>query len=218
MGASENYPVEPSGLWREIRRQIASHQMRPALFVDRDGTLIELVEYLADPECVRLVPGAADTLRHANQADIPVLVVTNQSGIERGYYDWKAFSAVQDRMHELLAVQNARVDAVYACPALPESGDANRKPNPGMLLAAAEDFALDLPQSWIVGDSARDLEAARRAGLGHGWLVPTGYGERDIDAAKALAQAGFQVTVAREIAAIVSEMVDAAHVRSHMGE
>ena len=208
MGAA-GFPVEPSGLWREIRAPEIAHRDSPALFVDRDGTLIELVEFLAEPEGVRLVPGAAETLRRANLAGIPVIVVTNQSGIDRGFYDWAAFAAVQDRLHDLLAADGARIDGVYACPALAESETANRKPGPGMLHAAARDFVLDLPHSWIAGDSARDLEAGRRAGLAQGWLVPTGYGAQELAAAQALAGPRFHVTAGRDIAALGPVLINA---------
>jgi len=202
MGANADVPVEPGGYWREKRPGCLTRQGAPALFVDRDGTIIDLVDYIADAEAVSLVPGAADTLRLANQADMPVILVTNQSGIGRGYYDWRAFAAVQDRMHDLLAKCGARIDGVYACPAVADSGDTCRKPNPGMLLAAAKDFGIELPRSWIAGDAASDLEAGRRAGLCHGWLVPTGYGARDAETARGLALAEFHVTVGSDITAL----------------
>jgi D-glycero-D-manno-heptose 1,7-bisphosphate phosphatase len=157
---------------------------RPAIFLDRDGTLNEEVEYLSDPEQLVLIPGAAATIARLNAMDIPVVVVTNQSGIGRGIYTWEDFAAVTGRMADLLAQENARIDAVYASPhhekALGEYAVANhpdRKPNPGMLLRAAKDHDLDLSRSWMVGDKALDLEAGRRAGC-RVVLVRTGYGSR----------------------------------------
>ena len=105
-------------------------------------------------------------------------------------------------MIALAVAAGGRIDAVYACPALPGSGAACRKPEPGMIHAAAEDLGIDLGASWIVGDSASDLEAGLRAGLARGWLVPTGYGARDRGLAAGLARADFRVTIGRPIAAL----------------
>lgn len=160
----------------------ASTGPKPAVFLDRDGTLNEEVDFLSDPEQLVLVPGAAAAVARLNARGIPVVVVTNQSGIGRGKYGWQDFAAVMDRMGSLLALEHARIDAVYASPhhehALGEYAVADhpeRKPNPGMLLRAAEEHGLDLARSWMVGDKAIDLEAGRRAGCQVA-LVRTGYG------------------------------------------
>ena len=164
--------------------------MKPAFFLDRDGTLNEEVDYLCDPEQLVLIPGAATAVARLNALGVPVVVVTNQSGIGRGKYGWQDFAAVMNRMKTLLALENARIDAVYASPhhelALGEYAVADhpeRKPNPGMLLRAAEEHGLDLGRSWMVGDKALDLEAGRRAGCRVA-LVRTGYGSR-VDGSKA---------------------------------
>ncbi len=156
--------------------------MRPAVFLDRDGTLNEEVDYLSDPDQLSLIPGAAAAVAKLNARGIPVVVVTNQSGIGRGRYGWREFEAVMSRMEALLAQEQARVDAVYAAPhhakGLGEYAVADhpdRKPNPGMLLKAAEEHGLDLGHSWMIGDKALDLEAGRRAGCRVA-LVRTGYG------------------------------------------
>lgn len=156
--------------------------MRPAVFLDRDGTLNEEVDYLSDPDQLSLIPGAAAAVAKLNARGIPVVVVTNQSGIGRGRYGWREFEAVMSRMETLLAREQAHVDAVYAAPhhakGLGEYAVADhpdRKPNPGMLLKAAEEHGLDLSHSWMVGDKALDLEAGRRAGCRVA-LVRTGYG------------------------------------------
>jgi D-glycero-D-manno-heptose 1,7-bisphosphate phosphatase len=156
--------------------------LQPAFFLDRDGTLNEEVDYLSDPEQLVLIPGAAAAVARLNALGIPVVVVTNQSGIGRGKYGWPDFEAVMGRMSELLALEDARIDAVYASPhhehALGEYAVADhpeRKPNPGMLLRAAEEHGLDLSRSWMVGDKELDLEAGRRAGCRVA-LVRTGYG------------------------------------------
>jgi len=156
--------------------------MKPAIFLDRDGTLNEEVDFLSDPEQLVLIPGVAAAVARLNAKAIPVVVVTNQSGIGRGKYDWQDFAAVMSRMGTLLALENAWIDAVYASPhheqALGEyavTDHPERKPNPGMLLRAAEEHGLDLSRSWMVGDKALDLEAGRRAGCRVA-LVRTGYG------------------------------------------
>ncbi len=157
---------------------------RPAIFLDRDGTLNEEVDFLSDPEQLVLIPGAAAAVARLNARGVPVVVVTNQSGIGRGKYGWSDFAAVMVRMSELLALENARIDAVYASPhhekALGEYAVADhpdRKPNPGMLLRAAEEHDLDPSRSWMVGDKGIDLEAGRRAGCRVA-LVRTGYGSQ----------------------------------------
>jgi len=157
---------------------------RPAIFLDRDGTLNEEVDFLSDPEELVLIPGAAAAVARFNEIGVPVVVVTNQSGIGRGKYSWQDFAAVMDRMESLLALENARIDAVYASPhhenaqgeyAVADHPD--RKPNPGMLLRAAAEHGLDLSRSWMVGDKDIDLEAGRRAGCKVA-LVRTGYGSK----------------------------------------
>ena len=156
--------------------------MKPAVFLDRDGTLNEEVDYLSDPDLLVLIPGAAAAVARLNARGVPVVVVTNQSGIGRGRYGWRDFAAVMSRMADLLALENARIDAVYAAPHH-EQGQGeyavadhpDRKPNPGMLMKAAGEYGLDLARSWMVGDKAVDLEAGRRAGCRVA-LVRTGYG------------------------------------------
>lgn len=190
--------IDPDGIWADVRTPDFPTQ-RPALFLDRDGTLIELVDYLSSPDDVRLIDAAVDAVKAANATGIAVVIVTNQSGIGRGYYDWRAFEAVQARLHELLASAGARVDAAYACPhPPPDAGgpatSAYRKPAPGMLLRAGTDLALDLAGSRIAGDTAADLAAGKAAGLKSGVLVETGYGDRDLVAAKSLADDGFAIS------------------------
>ena len=189
--------IENGNLWREIRGDSVAEN-RPALFLDRDGTLIELVSYLLDPAEVVLIDSTISDVRRANADGEAVVVVTNQSGVGRGYYDWAAFEVVQLRLYQLMSAAGAEIDAVYACPHPPPAagGPENsrfRKPAPGMLMRAAADLRLDLSRSRIMGDSASDLAAGRAAGLSSGILVPNGYGARDKDAAAALANASFEV-------------------------
>ena len=161
-----NYPINAQGVWCEISAPIAAG--RPALFLDRDGAVIEDTGYLCRVEDIVMIEGAAAVIAAANAREVAVVLVTNQAGIGRGLYGWSEFRAVQDAIVAALAAQGARFNAVYACPHHPDGqgGFAQadhpaRKPNPGMLLQAAADLALDLKQSWLVGDRATDIEAAK---------------------------------------------------------
>lgn len=189
--------IENGNLWCEIRTpEFPSN--RPALFLDRDGTLIQLVDYLSDPAEVVLIESAVSDIRRANEDGHAAVIVTNQSGIGRGYYDWGAFQAVQVRLLALLEAAGVRIDAVYACPhPPPDAGGPDhspfRKPAPGMLTRAAENLSLDLAQSIIIGDSVSDLAAGKAAGLSAGILVAEGNAQRDSEAAEALADDGFKV-------------------------
>lgn len=198
------FPLDENGMWREIRHTAGDDTPRPALFLDRDGTLIELVNYLCRAEDVRPIDAAVALTAKARANNMPTILVTNQSGVGRGYYGWDEFAAVQGAVLSEVAAGGGQIDAVYACPAMPESGAACRKPNPGMLLAAADDLAVDLKRSWIVGDAASDLAAGARAGLQRGWLVATGYGEAEREKALHLRSSGFDVTVDRPL----SELAD----------
>lgn len=159
---------------------------RRAVFLDRDGTLIDALGYLGDPEGVRLLPGAARAVRRLNEAGWLAVLVTNQSGVARGLFGEDDVRAVHARLAALLAAEGARLDLVLHCPHHPEHGErtrcACRKPAPGLLLAAAERLGLDLGASWTIGDSERDLEAGRRAGLAGGILVTTGKGAEALEA------------------------------------
>ena len=188
---------ENGDLWCDIR---TSHPAgnHPALFLDRDGTLIELVDYLSDPAAVVLIGSVLGDIRQANKDGHAVVIVTNQSGIGRGYYGWDDFHAVQARLYDLLAAEDVVIDATYACPhPPPDAGGPEhslyRKPAPGMLIRAADDLNLDLSRSRILGDSVSDLAAGKAAGLPLGILVSDGYGARDAEAARVLADERFEV-------------------------
>jgi histidinol-phosphate phosphatase family protein len=157
--------------------------MRPATFLDRDGTLIELVHHLTDPADVRLIPGAAAAVKRLRDAGLAVVLVTNQSVIGRGRLDEAGLARVHAEMLGQLAAGGAEVDAIYFCPRAPLQKDPTviedpmRKPGPGMLLQAAEEHGLDLAQSVMVGDTVSDMLAGRNAGC-RTILVRTGYGGR----------------------------------------
>jgi D-glycero-D-manno-heptose 1,7-bisphosphate phosphatase len=146
--------------------------LKPAVFLDRDGTIIEDRNYLGDPEGVALLPGAAEAIGKLNSAGIPVIVVTNQSGIGRGYFGEAEYRAVTDRIETVLQERGARLDACYHCPHSPDLRPPCecRKPQPGLFRKAAEDHAIDLARSFYVGDRLRDLEPGLEKG-GRGYLL-----------------------------------------------
>lgn len=143
-----------------------------AVFLDRDGTIIEDVGYLSDPGRVRLLPGAAEAIRRLNEHGLLAVVVTNQSGIARGLLSESDYQATQRRLDQLLASRGARLDAHYFCPHLPEMNGPCDCRKPGTLLyrQAAERFGIDLAKSWWVGDRLRDV-APGESFSGRGILV-----------------------------------------------
>ncbi|RDD60961.1 D-glycero-alpha-D-manno-heptose-1,7-bisphosphate 7-phosphatase [Ferruginivarius sediminum] len=198
------YPLVDDGTWCEIKTHVdpVRTRGRPALFLDRDGVVVEEVTYLHRPEEVALIDGAARLIASANAAGLPVVLVTNQSGVGRGYYGWQDFRDTQARIETDLAAAGARFDAVIACPFTP-GGDGpyvhpdhlDRKPNPGMLLRAGRCMGLNLAASWIVGDRGLDVVAGRRGGLAGGLHVSTGFGADSEERDAALAEAGESYTV-----------------------
>lgn len=150
--------------------------MKPCMFFDRDGTLIEERHYLSEPAQVALIPGAAEAVRMAAEAGYLAVVITNQSGVGRGMFPLEAVEAVHRRMTELLAEEGARLDGIYVCPHAPEDDCRCRKPRTGLVELAARELGIDLRRSWMIGDKAADLELAVNAGM-RGVLVMTGYGE-----------------------------------------
>jgi D-glycero-D-manno-heptose 1,7-bisphosphate phosphatase len=159
---------------------------RPSgMFIDRDGTIIEDAGYLGDPAGVRLIPGAAEALARLNAAGIPVVVVTNQSGIARGYYGWDQYRAVKARLDSLLAREGARIDATYVCPHHPTvTGPCTcRKPGPRLFEEAAEALRIELGRAVWIGDRMSDVEPALTFG-GRGALVLTGEGTSHATAAE----------------------------------
>jgi histidinol-phosphate phosphatase family protein len=143
---------------------------RPAIFLDRDGTLIEHVHYLCDPALVQLLPGAAEALKRFRRAGFARVLVTNQSAIGRGMLTEERLDQIHTEMNRQLAAHGATIDAVYHCPDAPAGDDRtvvenpDRKPGPGMLLRAAVDLKLDLGNSWMVGDLISDVLAGQNAG------------------------------------------------------
>jgi D-glycero-D-manno-heptose 1,7-bisphosphate phosphatase len=177
----------------------AAPMPRPALFLDRDGVVIEERNYLAEPDGVILVEGAAAAIVRARERGRAIVLVSNQSGIGRGLFTWYEHKLVEDRMLDLLAEQGASLDLSLACAHHPgglppyDHDHPWRKPSLGMLREAQCIINLDLERSIMVGDKASDIKAARVAGLPSAILVATGYGKNEFAAAAALATLSFRV-------------------------
>jgi D-glycero-D-manno-heptose 1,7-bisphosphate phosphatase len=195
-------PITEEGIWIEIR--IAPLvRPRPALFLDRDGVIVCDTGYLSDPASVIIIPETATLIGKANQLGIPVVVVTNQSGIDRGLFDWAKFSAIEKSVADQLIELGAQTDATFACPFHPDHTPGYnqrhahwRKPQPGLIMATAPKIGVALSSSWLIGDATRDIEAASKAHLAGGILIHDKTEENGLDPAK-LATSSFQVILAR---------------------
>lgn len=150
-------------------------QSVPAVFLDRDGTVIAERHYLSDPAGVELLPGAAEGMRRMSALGLPLVLVTNQSGVGRGYFGRDAVERVHGRLLELLEAEGLRLDGLYACPHAPQERCACRKPLPGLLQRAGAELRLDLAASFVVGDKPCDVELGQGVGA-TSFLVRTGYG------------------------------------------
>jgi D-glycero-D-manno-heptose 1,7-bisphosphate phosphatase len=148
---------------------------RRFVILDRDGTIIVDKNYLADPEGVELIAGAAMGLRRLAQLGLGLIVVTNQSGIARRLFDWSAVQAIHQRMADLLAVEGVRLDGIYVCPHTAEDGCTCRKPRPGLVQQAALELAFEPRMSFVIGDKASDVALGAALGATT-FLVRTGYG------------------------------------------
>jgi histidinol-phosphate phosphatase family protein len=171
--------------FRRTHARPSASDTRGAAFLDRDGVINDDQDYVNTPAEFALLPGAACAIRRLNDAGVPVVVVTNQGGVAFGYLSVADLDSVHDEMDRQLAKEGAHVDAVYAALAHPEGSVRElrresifRKPAAGMLHQAADDLALDLRQSILVGDTTTDVQAGRSAGC-RTILVRTGYGGRD---------------------------------------
>ncbi|HEY3788551.1 MAG TPA: D-glycero-beta-D-manno-heptose 1,7-bisphosphate 7-phosphatase, partial [Urbifossiella sp.] len=156
--------------------------LRPAIFLDRDGVVIDDVHHLASPDQVRLIPGSADAIAALNRSGWPVVIVTNQSGVARGLFTADGVHDVHRHLSDQLAGYGAKIEAYYFCPHYPTAEvpayrvDCScRKPRPGMLQQAAKELGLDLSRSWMIGDRETDLQAGAAVGAST-ILVRTGYG------------------------------------------
>jgi D-glycero-D-manno-heptose 1,7-bisphosphate phosphatase len=150
--------------------------MKKAIFLDRDGTLIEERDYLSRPEDVVLFPGAGQALRRLRQAGFGLFIVSNQSGVGRGYFTLEDVERVNRRLLSELARDEVEFLKVYIAPEAPGEPSRGRKPSPQFLLDARDEFGLDLAQSFMIGDKLIDLECGWSAGVKRSILVRTGYG------------------------------------------
>ena len=157
---------------------------RIAVFMDRDGTITEEMGYLKEPEKLRLIPRSGEAIRLLNEKEILTIVVSNQSGVARGYFTEKTVRETQQKLKKLLAEKGAYLNEIYYCPHHPKFGPPKyrkdcscRKPKPGMLLRAARRFNLDLKKCYIIGDKVDDIKLAQNVGA-KGILVLTGYGRK----------------------------------------
>ncbi|WP_456431506.1 D-glycero-alpha-D-manno-heptose-1,7-bisphosphate 7-phosphatase [Thermosulfuriphilus sp.] len=163
---------------------------QPVVFLDRDGTINEEVGYLSDPRQLRLIPGAAEGIRELKLKGFRIVVITNQSGVARGYFDLDAVRTVNERLIELLEKEGAKIDGIYVCPHHPRGTISPynvacrcRKPSPALAQQAAEDLRLDLRRAYVIGDKLSDLGLALNL-KAKGILVLTGYGTREADILK----------------------------------
>ena len=157
----------------------------PAVFLDRDGTVNEQMGYINHISRFHLLPDAAMAIKRLNDQGVPVVIVSNQSGLARGYFPPSLLDEVHDKMNSLLAQEGASVDGIYYCPHHPEAKEEKyrqacecRKPKTGMLVKAAKEMGLDLSRSFLVGDRWSDINCAERAGCAS-VLVLTRYGLGD---------------------------------------
>jgi D-glycero-D-manno-heptose 1,7-bisphosphate phosphatase len=177
-------------------------ETKPAVFLDRDGTLIEERDYPSHPDQVQLIPGAAEAVERLRQAGFACVVVSNQSGVGRGRLTEAQMHSVNDEMLRQLHQAGTQLDGLYCCTLAPLTPDKtvieypDRKPGPGMLLRAARELNLDLAASWVIGDSVSDILAGRNAGCRGQILVRTGH-----DLAAALDYLGKDVLVLDDLAA-----------------
>lgn len=158
---------------------------RPAVFLDRDGTINEQMGYINHLCRFKLLAGAAEAIKLLNDAEIPVVVISNQSGLARGYFPEELLVAVHEKMDRLLAEKGAHVDGIYYCPHHPEAKEERfrdtcncRKPKPGLVFQAADELNLDPEKSFVVGDRWSDIKTAANCGA-KSILVRTGYGRGD---------------------------------------
>jgi D-glycero-D-manno-heptose 1,7-bisphosphate phosphatase len=156
--------------------------MKPAAFLDRDGTIIRDVHYLSDPAKVELLPGAAAGMRLLRDAGYACVVVSNQSAVARGIVSPERLASIHEELCRQLLARGVALDGWYFCAELPTTSDRttidhpDRKPGPGMLLRAARELDLDLGQSWMIGDMVSDVLAGYNAGCRGSILVRTGHG------------------------------------------
>ncbi len=181
--------ITDDGCWADFRISADQAQGWPALFLDRDGVVIEDAGYPHRPQDILLIDETLRLVGEAKRLGFRVGIVSNQSGIGRGLFRWDAFHGVQAVIDAALRERGSGVDFVLACPHHPDAtlpdyrreAHGWRKPAPGMILAAATTLGLDLGASVMLGDRGSDMEAARRAGVRHRWLLTTSADQQGTD-------------------------------------
>ena len=157
---------------------VSSSGTHPAVFLDRDGTIMNDVGYCGDPARVEVFPGASDALWKLKRAGYRLIIITNQSGLARGYFSENEYRAVETEF--LRQLGEGLIDATYYCAELPGTNSPRRKPAPGMILEAQREHHLDLASSYFIGDKMSDIDCGRNAGV-RTLLVETGYGAHETD-------------------------------------
>jgi len=177
---------------------------RGIVVLDRDGTINVERHYLADPAQVELIDGAAAGLRHLRDLGLELIVVTNQSGVGRGYFTEDTLAAIHERLVECLAAEGVELGGIYVCPHIPADGCRCRKPGPAPLEQAARERGFDPREAFVIGDKASDVELGRRAGSTT-LLVRTGYGAEVAGAGDVTAD--FVVEDLREAARVIEGLI-----------
>jgi D-glycero-D-manno-heptose 1,7-bisphosphate phosphatase len=158
-----------------------TNELSAAIFIDRDGTIIEDADYCSHPKQVKVFPGVPEALRHLKTKGFKVIVITNQSGIGRGFFTLDEYRSVESEVSRQLG--RGLIDATYFCPDVPGQYSSHRKPSPGMILQAKRDHQIDLARSFFIGDKEIDVECGRNAGV-RTIRVQTGF-DRDVSTSAA---------------------------------
>jgi D-glycero-D-manno-heptose 1,7-bisphosphate phosphatase len=177
---------------------------RRVALLDRDGTIIAERHYLATPDSVELLPGAVEGLRLLAGLGIGLAVVSNQSGLSRGYFDQGALDAIHERLRQLLAQGGVTLDGIYVCPHTEKQACACRKPRPGLVQQAAAELGFDPAEGFVLGDKACDIDLGRAVGA-TSFLVRTGYGDQM--PAEVQARAAYVVADLREAAGVIESIM-----------
>lgn len=196
----------PEGVRFKILNQSKKMRFISGLFLDRDGVLVEEVGYLHQKQHINLMPFAKDIIKIANSRGVAVIVISNQSGIARGIYDWVAYDSVEEEIYSQLYNDKARIDASAACGMHPEhsqnwkkTDEYWRKPGPGMLILAASALQINLSSCWLIGDKVSDIIAAKKAGLSGSIHLETGHGRDNRRESLAEGTSSFSVLPASDL-------------------